>query len=1067
MQAHDIRMNIVRRLEEDLIGPLNPNEELKGKRIKPSDIYLTGILWPLGEKMGAEEDDAKLGFEDEESDDASSLVTVVGQQRPCSMGISFATFSVNSNGAIRIAIKFATYNPDQEEDQEGNLTKIWTRQQHEYYLDVNLSLNSYKDFPKILKSESLIPKIEVHLRTLSAGKNLLTTVTLINRSHSEEFDADLMEQLSIFQTEIRISPLQGIKIVPKPHSIFVNDEDDKSNKLLYRKIHDFASGHQCSVDWQEEQDFASEVWSSWIPKSFVPAFKEDGDEVFSEMTLNKSFDAETLSLMTDEELFLRLNQLIFAYDNWINKQINEASLLENEFKSIAEEHIKNCKIVNERMKAGVLAITKDKNLAESFRLANAAMSIQHKWKKDSNGKSLKPLAWRPFQLGFILLAAESTCINKNRDREILDLLWFPTGGGKTEAYLAIVGMLSWYRRLSPEISDDGDGNAAVMRYTLRLLTAQQFERASSLILACELLRKGKIKPRLNKKIFGESPFSIGLWVGKDATPNTFKEAILSQGKKDGSTAEQIEECPCCHNRTQWNYHEDSEKVNPFCINEECLLGKDFGYWPVFTVDQDIYRERPTLLIGTVDKFAQLALKEDISKLFGFGTKKSTDLIIQDELHLISGPLGTITGLYETAFDWLLQKDGIKPKVIGSTATIRRAQEQVKALFDRKSCQFPPQGISYDNSGFAVVDYDNKSRWRMYVGLTTAGRSAKFALQATAASVLQSGGSSTGFPDDSRDGYSTLLCYFNSLKELGGAIVQMLDDVPDAISLYSRNRNEERREILDPKELTSRVSQRQIIEILGELKRTNLDPDCVDVVLATNMVSVGVDVPRLGLMIVNGQPKTRSEYIQSTSRVGRSNFPGLVVSVLNAAKPRDRSHYETFPSWHKAIYRDVEATSVTPFASRSRDRALPAVLVSMIRHADPNMAASPNFDNANTDLLKKIVEEIERRVVSIDPRESEETVKELNELLNNWFDRKPTVYLNQYQPEKSLLQYAEDHAKKIAAGRLPGSAWPVMNTMRSLEPSSRFRMKEYLNFKKNNSGDLNDEESIPRWRKKDA
>jgi hypothetical protein len=1066
MQAHDVRLNIVQRLEEDLIGPLKLNEELRGKRIKPSDIYLSGILWPLGEKMGAEDDDAQLGFGDEENDEASSSATLVGQQRPCSMGISFATFSSNSNDAIKVSIKFATYKPNQEEDSEGNLTRVWKRQQYEFNLDINLTLNPYKDFPKTLESEFLKAKIELHLRTLSAGKNLLTTVTLVNRSHSEEFDAELMEELSIFQTEIRVTPLRDTKIVPKPHSVFVNDEDDKSNKLLYRKIHDFASGHQCSVDWIEEQDSALEVSSTWVPKSFVPAFKEDGDEVFSEMALNNSFDAESLSLMSDEELFLRLNQLTIAYDKWIDKQNSEALILENDFRITAEEHIKNCKLVNERMKAGVLAITKNKNLAESFRLANAAMSIQHKWKKDSNGKSLKPLAWRPFQLGFILLAAESTCINKNKDREILDLLWFPTGGGKTEAYLAIVGMLSWYRRLSHQNSDDGDGNAAVMRYTLRLLTAQQFERASSLILACELLRKGKIQPRLNKKIIGETPFSIGLWVGKDATPNTFKEAILSQGKKDGSTAEQIEECPCCHGRINWNYHEDSEKVNPFCINDECLLGKEFGYWPVFTVDQDIYRERPTLLIGTVDKFAQLALKEDISKLFGFGTDKSTDLIIQDELHLISGPLGTITGLYETAFDWLLQKDGIKPKVIGSTATIRRAQEQVKALFDRKSCQFPPQGINYDNSGFAVVDYGNKSRWRMYVGLTTAGRSAKFALQATAGSVLQSGSSYTGFPDNSRDGYSTLLCYFNSLKELGGAIVQMLDDVPDAISLYSRSRNEERREILDPKELTSRVSQRQIIEILGELKRTNLDPDCVDVVLATNMVSVGVDVPRLGLMVVNGQPKTRSEYIQSTSRVGRSSFPGLVVSVLNAAKPRDRSHYETFPAWHQAIYRDVEATSVTPFASRSRDRGLPAILVSMIRHTDPNMASSSNFDNANTDLLRKIIKEIERRVASIDPRESEETVKELNELLNNWFDRNPTVYLNQFQPEKSLLQYAEDYAKKIAAGRLPGSAWPVMNTMRSLEPSSRFRMKEYLNFKKNNNENL-DEEVIPRWRQKDA
>jgi superfamily II DNA/RNA helicase len=365
---------------------------------------------------------------------------------------------------------------------------------------------------------------------------------------------------------------------------------------------------------------------------------------------------------------------------------------------------------------------------------------------------------------------------------------------------------------------------------------------------------------------------------------------------------------------------------------------------------------------------------------------------------------------------------------------------------------------------------------MYVGVTTAGRSAKFVLQATAASALQSGSEHVGFSDEVRDGYATLLCYFNSLKELGGAIVQMLDDVPDAIFQYSSRRKEIARIVTDPKELTSRVSQRQIIEILSDLKRGASYQDYVDVVLATNMVSVGVDVPRLGLMLVNGQPKTRSEYIQSTSRVGRSSFPGLVVSVLNAAKARDRSHFETFPAWHGAIYRDVEATSVTPFASRARDRALQAVMVAMIRHGSPEMNKQPNLDNATSEFLQTVTEEIERRVSSVDIRERDETSKEIDENLDNWETRNPKYYLNPFNQDKSLLQFAEDYAKKIAAGKLPGEAWPVMNTMRSLEPSTRFRMAEYLSSKPfksyNDNNDpnnpLNDvKDQTPRWRKKNA
>src|SRR5262249_18574810 len=154
---------------------------------------------------------------------------------------------------------------------------------------------------------------------------------------------------------------------------------------------------------------------------------------------------------------------------------------------------------------------------------------------------------------------------------------------------------------------------------------------------------------------------------------------------------------------------------------------------LYTVDQDIYRSRPTLLIGTVDKFAQVVRRKEVGPLFDCGGKAPPDLIIQDELHLISGPLGSLVGLYEAGIDLMLMRQGSPPKVIGSTATIRRAADQVTALFCRNVCQFPPPAIDAARSGFATPASATDMPGRVYAAVTTAGRSAKFTLQAVSGS----------------------------------------------------------------------------------------------------------------------------------------------------------------------------------------------------------------------------------------------------------------------------------------------------------------------------------------------
>ena len=1065
MTPEEIREVIIKRIQKDLVGPDSDDEVLKGSRLRPSDVYLTGILWPVGEKMGSADDDGSSG--DSEEEDSPSTPGPVGQQRPCSMGISFATTSDKLPHSVLVVVHFAAY-VQEEESVETKAIPVWRRQPFSFRQDIDLSDEKEERTSK-LEAEQLEAEVYLHARTLKTPTGLLSTITIINRSKTGGGNRNDVEKVTLFQAAIEIFPNHGTQIVAHP-SKRADSEEEKLSRLLYRDCPVFATGHQCSAGWRakREQPQASSVYTCWIPETTVPAVSADGHEVFRPLMEKGVLNAMELATSDDTELTKRLSSLADSYESWINIQGTRVEgLSDKDMKETALANIKVCGDVLKRIRKGVSKIDSDENIRLSFRLANHSMALQHSWKKEYNGK---PLIWRPFQLGFILLAADSTSCPASDERNVLDLLWFPTGGGKTEAYLAIVAMLTFHRRLRTGNSDDGGGNAAIMRYTLRLLTAQQFERASSLILAADLIRSGKVKSKYLKKTLGKASFSIGIWVGRDATPNDYKTALQNKGTTDGCTAEQITFCPCCGSKVYWNYDNDLEEVRPSCDDSVCQLGQDYGKWPVYTVDTDIYREKPTLLIGTIDKFALLPSKKEISSLFGMNGKSKPDLIIQDELHLISGPLGTIAGLYETALDWLLSDaQGRRPKVIGSTATIRRASDQIRNLFDRDTCQFPPLGLDHDDSGFAVRD-DGKPG-RTYLGVTTAGRSAKFVLQAVSASLLQSAGPSAIPDDEGRDGYSTLLCYFNSLRELGGAIVQMLDDVPDSIALYAKRRGETERRVKDPAELTSRVSQKEIVGMLSELKRPAGDPNSVDVVLATNMVSVGVDVSRLGLLVVNGQPKTRSEYIQATSRVGRAKFPGLVITILNAAKPRDRSHYETFPGWHVSIYKDVEATSVTPFASRARDRCLHAILVSMIRHGEPAMHNKPSLDLASDMYLQGVVGEIERRIGNIDPRELESAKEEIDKLLDDWAARRPNEYMNDYRVNVSLMQSADRHVRRRAAGLLTGAAWPTMNNMRSVEPSTRFRMKEERNDVNNNPGlpadTVTGDTEQPRWRRKNA
>jgi hypothetical protein len=1029
-----IRDNLVERLKADLLGPFLKDEVLPNK---PSDIYLTGILWPSRSQIPLLEDDGVAS--ESEDDDIAPGLSIAGQQRPSVMGVSFATSSNNLCSEIEVAYSFGTYISILTESENGKV-RNWRRVDHEVRIRIETRHNLNQFIP--LNDPELPQGLDVacHVRVIDTGKIFLTTVTFLNRTSLIDEDFIRQEELTIFQPKIRIFLPESITFQSLPDLRSPLDEDEESTRLLYRNSTNFAFGHQCSASWDITSEVPEFVETDWIPTSNVPNFKQEGHPVFNNLVTSGKLSAKKLATSGSSEIFQTLDDLASAYQSWIDIQVQESTKLNPKFASISTINLSKCIEVQKRIESGVMFLKTDSKALDSFRHANMAMHMQHNWKTTLQSSNSE-LKWRPFQIAFILLTLESICDGKNSYRETLDLLWFPTGGGKTEAYLALIAMGSWYRRLTQR-AELGGGNFAVMRYTLRLLTSQQFERASAVILACEVIRKSLTNSVQNQRS-NIPEFSIGLWVGSDATPNNYDDAFTNRGNDYLASPEQISSCYACGDKLSWIYDSTDRIVRPTCSTKKCILGSEFGTWPVMTIDDDIFQSLPTVLIGTVDKFAQVPLKTQTSNVFGFRSNLGTELIIQDELHLISGPLGTIVGIYEVAFDWLLTRNGVRPKIIGSTATIRRASSQVRALFDRESCQFPPSGLEFDDSGFAIVD--SESPGRTYVGVSTAGRSAKFSLQAAAGSLLQSGNPLNSKSIVDIDGYTTLLMYFNALRELGGAIVQVLDDVPDSMALYSGMRNESVRIIDAPKELTSRVSQREIVSILNDLSKPAGTDEAVDVVLATNMVSVGVDVPRLGLMLVNGQPKTRAEYIQSTSRVGRSSYPGLVVCLYNAMKARDRSHFETFASLHQSLYRDVEATSVTPFASRSRDRALRAVLIAMIRHSDPTQKNAPDFRRLDITNLKSIIQEIERRVQRIDPSVAEQVSSEIDEALYEWSSRDVRNYLDSSIKglRTSLLQYAEDYARRVASGNFGGSAWPVMNTMRSVEASTPFRLKEKI------------------------
>lgn len=794
---------------------------------------------------------------------------------------------------------------------------------------------------------------------------------------------------NLYQSEISVDTDKNPKIRFCDYSDLdmVQDytDEEASNSLLYRNHKKYGTGLGVSANWIIDAQGKGRIYTDFFPTVEVPQMEFTVDECYG--VDNKVFSMKFLSDLDETEKLTKLQylrQLSKGYETWIDEIESLITEMSEHHAKTASRHISNCHYCLKRIKAGIDELEKSEKAWDSFQLANRAMFMQRvqivlqgKYgdvypDNESLGKILDEMdyyeqpdshSWRPFQLAFLLMSVNSMIDDtiENTDRDVVDLIWFPTGGGKTEAYLGLTAFTIFYRKLAH--LDESGGTAIIMRYTLRLLAAQQFTRASTLICACELIRQESLERRsiYPQYDLGDNEISIGLWIGGSHTPNKNKEAIECYDKlskainknleytKEQYNKFQVLKCPWCGTKLvrdvdgnnnlvgRWGYRLKNKKhFYLCCTHEDCQFTDKL---PLQVVDEELYDNPPTLLFATVDKFAMMPWYGEIGRFFATDTDNRTpELIIQDELHLISGPLGSMVGLYEAAIDYLCCNKGIKPKIIASTATICRAKEQCSALYNREVFQFPPQGIDESDSFFARSADRKIKPGRKYIGLMPSGKTKAMMESRILASLLQIVKESQ-YDDEIKDAYWTLTTYFNSLKELGKCSTVVQNDVRDNIERMAHRNSYVRgkRIILKADELTSRVSTTELNQTLNKLEKIHYSQENwdnkiypVNLLLATNMISVGIDVDRLNAMVIVGQPKLTSEYIQASSRVGRK-YPGVVFVQYDGARSRDRSHYEQFKSYHESFYRYVEPTGVTPFSEPARKRALHAVMVSLIRH----------------------------------------------------------------------------------------------------------------------------------------
>ncbi len=1181
-------------VKDDLLGPANgPHEQIIDMGVR--DRYLVGKLAPMEkgdsgeswEGCGSEEEDSPeqaleihtgahetgaefstaTGKVDPDSE-ASDQIDATNNQSlvPSSMGL---TFCVDGDvESIEIEARWGRYereydheiyktrrNPETGEEVQGQKAKVWQR----IPCGGTVKLQLKPGLMPHIAPDNAFPEVRVQgsVREKNANGDRLVTLFLVNAQEEPDSNRDMAW---VFQPELIVRSASGDSLpIFRRRPVLTSDKTEPerlSLEMIYRNQVEFAVGHGIAVHSTTDSanpERATEIRTVVMPEYEVPVTETPGlDEkdrpAMQAMVERGYLDMKELAAMSQQDLVTALKLLADDYLSWIKDQNDRIGVDVVGHDESAKQALARCRDIQKRLLDGIDVLATNEDALNAFRFANEAMAEQRVHSLYSLEKRRNPKAkihdfyvrknhsWRPFQLAFILLSIPSLSDPLHRDRtspaeSFADLLWFPTGGGKTEAYLGVAAFTMAIRRLQGNLGgyDASRGLAVIMRYTLRLLTLQQFQRATALICAMEVIRRRALESGDNS--LGDAAFTIGLWVGNRVTPGTTQDshkAIEDERNPDkynagAASPAQLTSCPWCGSEVASGRDIEVRKAEKrtviYCGDKkgrcDFSRGKSSNQphpgIPVMVVDEEIYHRPPTMMIATVDKFAMMAWRGQVRTLFGKaesecprhgllwpdsdctgnhqaskknGLPKTTvekinpirppDLIIQDEFHLISGPLGTMVGLYETAVDelssWMLDGKQIKPKIVASTATVRKAKEQVNGVFMRQVSVFPPHGLDVDDNFFSVQRSIHEKPGRRYMGICSPGSSRPAMLIRVYTALLTA---SQGLFDrfgQLADPYMTTVGYFNSLRELGGMKRLAEDDVQTrsyrvGMSLVERPGLAQRR--LNSggiKELTSRVSNQDIPKYLDQLEvKFNAEFDhekgryvtnwqegelrAIDVVLATNMLSVGVDVNRLGLMAVNGQPKGTAEYIQATSRVGRSS-PGLVCSVLTWARPRDLSHYETFEHYHATFYKHVEAQSVTPFSPRAMDRGLSGAMLSMLRLENDDL----NPNTGAGELQKTNSAEVISTLGTIEHRASMVTESGvLTSLAKVESQNRIDDWVTEAQKGGRQLAYEKKGPKKdtmVALIKSPGvNAWDdftIPMSMREVEPGVRLVMSTHRN-----------------------
>lgn len=900
---------------------------------------------------------------------------------------------------------------------------------------------------------------------------------------------------ALFQVGFKVSTVGEADIVPYPEvELPDRDEEERSLDLLYRNQRTFAIGHGCAAEWGAVN---ADGVVPFVQATALPAYEVvslSPNVYFTDDHGNPVVDAEgrrqpvAVSMAAlasgSEEGAAQVELVLSQYEKWIDRREAEIPELLPRYQDAAREHMRRARAALTRMRTGWSLVDVSDRAARAFRWANEAMLLQQvrsglelrEARQGSDGvfrvEGTHPAPdvpsgrgyWRPFQIAFLLSVLPELVEPERQTRDDVDLIFFPTGGGKTEAYLGAAAVSLLSRRLR---NPADAGTDTLMRYTLRLLTAQQFLRAASLVCVLEDIREQ------NPDILGGAPFGIGIWLGGSSTPNTWKQAVDNLRALRKKPLEQnlflLLRCPWCGaqmgpqskrggGREPIGYEETQGRVVLRCIDGQCKYSRRSGL-PVHVVDEDIYEVRPSIVIGTVDKFAMLAWRPRARNLFGLGVDgvrevSPPSLIIQDELHLISGPLGSMVGLYEPVIDELCtDRRGatpVLPKIIASTATVRRYEDQIKGLFGRKTVAlFPPHGLEEGRSFFAepATSTDGTPEpGRRYIGVMSASLGSTQTVQVrVAAATLQA---AVDIPEADRDGYWTNLNFLNSLRELGNTVSLVQSDIPDYLTGLRRRDGIQPRWPHRTMELTSRRRSDEIPKSIEQLQ-VRYAPgkerqEAYDICLASNIIEVGVDIDRLALMTMVGQPKTTAQYIQVSGRVGRKPevSPGLVITIYGAAKPRDRSHYERFRTYHQQLYAQVEPTSVTPFALPVLRRALHAAAVAYVRQTSPETRGPDPFPSSAyveaIQLLRERAEVAEPEEIPALERFARVRARQWGGWERTEWDANPAPFGD---PLQGLMRFA---------GTLPdldrrATIWDVPTSMRNVDAECRLEVSQAYLF----------------------